>query len=133
MLSIVTAVLLFLDLDSSEFLLWFYMFYFLIFSLSLYIQSRGRHIFDLIGKSYLKMDNDSIEFKPQILAKKVLKVHWKEIDEVKVKLFETHLKLEDKWEIINLEKLSDDNLKLVKQLFLDFEQKLSQKKLELAS
>lgn len=79
------------------------------------------------------MDNDSIEFKPQILAKKVLQVHWKEIDEVKVKLFETHLKLEDKWEIINLEKLSDDNLKLVKQLFLDFEQKLSQKKLELAS
>ena len=67
------------------------------------------------------MDNDSIKFKQQMLAKKALKIHWKEIDEVKVKLFEVHLKLEDKWEIVNLEKLSDDNLKLVKKRFSDFQ------------
>ncbi len=109
------------------------MFYLLIISFSLFIQSRGKHIFDLIGISYVKIDDNAIKLKSQMLSKKVLKIHWKEIEEVKVKLFEVHLKLKGRWEIINLEKLSDDNLKLVKQQFLDFEQNLSREKLELAS
>ena len=92
-LSIVTAGVLILKLVSSEFLLWFYMFYLLVFSISLYIQSKGKHIFDLIGKSYLKMDETVIEFKPAMMRKKILKIHWNEIEEVKVKLFEIHLNM----------------------------------------
>jgi len=54
-----------------------------------------------------------------MMSKKVTQVHWKDIEQVKVKLFEVHLKLKNRWEIINLEKLSDDNLKTVKQIFAD--------------
>jgi len=93
LLAIVTAVILLLEIESSAFLLWFYMFYFLIISISLFIQSKGKHIFDLIGKSYLKMDETVIEFKPAMMRKKILKIHWNEIEEVKVKLFEIHLNM----------------------------------------
>lgn len=131
LLSAATAIVLFLNLASSVVLLWFYMFYFLIISFSLFIQSRGKHIFDFIGKSYLKVEDDTLEHKPQMISKKVVKIHWKDIEEVKVKLFEVHLKLKNRWEMINLEKLSDDNLKLVKQRFQDYAQKLNQEKLAL--
>jgi len=93
LLAIVTAVILLLEIESSAFLLWFYMFYFLIISISLFIQLKGKHIFDLIGKSYLKMDETVIEFKPAMMRKKILKIHWNEIEEVKVKLFEIHLNM----------------------------------------
>jgi hypothetical protein len=73
MLSATTAIVLYLNLDSSVVLLWFYMFYFLIISLSLFIQLRGKHIFDFIGKSYLKVDDDTIEHKPQMIRKRGLK------------------------------------------------------------
>ena len=127
-LAITTAVFLIYEIDESMVLLWFYMFYFLLISLSLFIQSKGKHILDYIGKSYLKMDDDSIEFKPEIMRKKATKIHWKNIEEVKVKLFEVHLKLKNGWEIINLEKLSDDNLKTVKQVFADIREKRIEEK-----
>lgn len=124
LLAIVTAIILLLDIESSAFILWFYMFYFLVFSISLFIQSKGKHIFDLIGKSYLKMDETVIELKPAMMSKKVLKIQWEDIEELNMKLFEVHLRIKNKWQSINLEKLSDDNLKAVKQVFANYQEKL---------
>ena len=123
-LAIATAVIIFFGiLESTLFLLWFYLFYFLIFSISLYMQSNGKHPFDLLGKSYFKIDDSGVEIKLGIFSKKVIKFRWDDMEDVKIKLFEIIVKSDNHWESIDLEKLSDDNLKVVKKAFLDTQEK----------
>ena len=122
--AITIAVILFFNvLESTIFLLWFYLFYFLIFSISLYIQSNGQHLLDLLGKSYFKLSDSGIEIKLNIFSKKVIKFRWDDIEDVKIKLFEIKVKSDNHWESIDLEKLSDDNLKAVKKAFQDIREK----------
>lgn len=126
-LSVATFVGLFFD---RTILIWFYAFYFLIISLSLFLQSRGIHLIDMIGKSYFKIDDQSIEIKLSIFSKKVMRNEWDKIEDVKIKLFEVKVKINNHWESIDLEKLSDDNLKTVKQVFEEFKANLD--KMEVA-
>ena len=122
--AITIAVILFFNvLESTIFLLWFYLFYFLIFSISLYIQSNGQHLLDLLGKSYFKLSDSDIEIKLSIFSKKVIKFRWDDIEDVKIKLFEIKVKRDNHWESIDLEKLSDDNLKAVKKAFQNIQEK----------
>ncbi|MCK5371410.1 MAG: hypothetical protein KAQ62_22770, partial [Cyclobacteriaceae bacterium] len=81
------------------------------------MQSNGKHPFDLLGKSYFKLDDSGVEIKLGIFSKKVIKFRWDDMEDVKIKLFEIIVKSDNHWESIDLEKLSDDNLKAVKKVF----------------
>lgn len=70
-----------------------------------------------LGQAYFKLDETGISFKMDLFNKRIIQLSWQEIYEIKLKLFEIHVKLKDRWEVFNLEKLSDDNLKLVKSAF----------------
>jgi hypothetical protein len=59
-------------------------------------------------------------------------VSWVDVQDIKLKLFEVQLLVKDEWISINLEKLSDDNLKLVKNAFEEFQKHLDEKNAELA-
>ena len=123
-LAVTASVVLFFDLEESALIiLWYNLFYFLILSVSFYIQSNGKHLFDLIGKSYFKMDEFGVEIKLSIFSKKVIKFRWDDIEDVKIKLFEIKVKRDNHWESIDLEKLSDDNLKAVKKAFQNIQEK----------
>ena len=87
------------------------------------MQSNGKHPFDLLGKSYFKMDDSGVEIKLSIFSKKVIKFRWDDMEDVKIKLFEIKVKSDNHWESIDLEKLSDDNLKAVKKVFQDIQEK----------
>lgn len=113
----------------STLLFWLYAFYFLIIAISLFLQSKGIHLIDLIGKSYFKIDDRSIESKLSLFNKKVMNYKWDEIEELKIKLFEVQVKIHNHWNSIDLEKLSDDNLKSVKQVFKDFQAKLERREI----
>ncbi len=125
-LSICTFVGLFFE---STLLLWLYAFYFLIIAISLFFQSKGKHLIDMIGKSYFKIDDHCVESKLSIFSKKVLKYNWDEIEELKIKLFDIQVKINKHWKSIDLEKLSDDNLKSVKQIFKDFQANLESRQI----
>lgn len=79
----------------------------------------------MIGKSYLKIDDRGVESKLSIFSKEVIKYKWDEIEELKIKLFGVQVKINTHWKTIDLDKLSDDNLKAVKQIFKDFQANLS--------
>ncbi len=121
LLSIITFVGLMFE---SSFLIWFYAFYFLIISFSLFIQSKGKHLLDLLGKSYINITGRGIECKLDIFSKKVIQINWSEIQDMKIKLFEVKVQINNQWESINLEKLSDDNLKSVKDIFSKVQSKI---------
>lgn len=121
LLSIITFVGLMFEIS---FLIWFYAFYFLIFSFSLFIQSKGKHPFDLIGKTYFKISDQGLECKLNIFSKKVIQINLTEIQDMKIKLFEVKVQINNQWESINLEKLSDDNLKSVKDIFSKVQSKI---------
>jgi len=132
-LAVTAAVVLFFDFEeSSVIILWYNFFYFLILSVSLYIQSNGKHLFDLIGKSYFKMDESGAEIKLSIFSKKVMKFRWDHMEDVKIKLFEIKVKIDNHWESIDLEKLSDDNLKAVKKAFQDIQEKQPDREVDYA-
>ena len=120
-ISVSMAVLLIFDISGSQTLLWFYMFYWLLISISLYMQSYDKHLFDLLGKSYFKIDEWGIECKVDLFNSGVTKVPWQCIEDMKIRLFEVDLKVGDQWVTINLEKLSDDNLKIVKHHFQEYQ------------
>jgi hypothetical protein len=103
------------------------------FAVSLLIQSNGKHLLDLLGKSYFKIDDWGIECKIGMFNSKVEKVAWKDIDDMKIRLFEVDLKVGDEWRNINLEKLGDDNLKVVKQYFQKYRQHILDKERLLVS
>lgn len=131
-LTVVSGILLATGFESSGLLLWFYLVYFLLLSLSLLVQSQGKSPIDFLGKSYLKIDPQGIACKPQMFNKNIISVLWSEIEEVEIKLFEIKLKVRGKWSSIDLEKLSDNNLKLVKQTFQNFQAELIKREKELA-
>lgn len=117
-LAILTGVLLAFNLmEGSVFMQWFYMFYFLLFSISLYMQSNGIHLLDLLGKSYFKLTEKGVEYKLDIFHKKINSFNWNEVEFISIKLFEIKVKVNKQLETINLEKLSDENLQLVKEIF----------------
>jgi hypothetical protein len=91
------------------------------------MQLRGKHIFDYLGKSYFKMDKKGVECKLRIFSKNTVSINWSDIEGIEVKLFEARIKTHKGSTKINLEKLSDDNLKLVKEKLLEFKNHLAQK------
>jgi len=131
-LSLATAVLLFYDLKSSSVLLWFYTFYFLMISFSLYMQSKGKHLLDLLGESYFNLDDTGFACKLDLFRKKVVQYQWTDIEDIEVKLFEVQVQVKGHWESINLEKLSDENLKIIKSIFSDFQSKFEEKQAAVA-
>ena len=84
-LSIATAIGLFFE---STILLWFYVFYFLLLAISFYMQSGGKHLFDLIGKSYFKLTEEGVEYKLDMFNKKIHSFKWKDVEFISIKLFE---------------------------------------------
>lgn len=90
----------------------------------MFIQSKGKHPFDLIGKTYFKISDQGLECKLNIFSKKVIQINLSEIQDMKIKLFEVKVQINNQWESINLEKLSDDNLKPVKDIFLKVQSKI---------
>ena len=127
-LSIATAIGLFFE---STILLWFYVFYFLLLAISFYMQSGGKHLFDLIGKSYFKITEDGVEYKLDMFNKKIHSFRWKDVEFISIKLFEIKVKVNNQLESINLEKLSDENLQLVKGVFKKHQSEIVEKDMQL--
>jgi len=119
-LAILTVAVLVYDFESATVLIFFYAVYFILMSISFFMQSKGKSIFDLFGKSYIKMDDSGFEIKMDILNKRILKADWSAVTELKIKLFEIQVKIDNHPESINLEKLNDDNLKPIKQRFEEY-------------
>jgi hypothetical protein len=126
-MSFTCAVLLITQGAQPSWLIWFYLFYSPLQALSFYMQLKGSSLLDLIGKAYIKWDDTGLAFKPGIFKREEIYFKWDEIQDVRVKLFEVEVKKDDEWITLNLEKLSDDNLKLIKQAFRDKEQQLTQR------
>jgi len=95
--------------------------YLFFLSVFLYRIGIGKPPFDLIGKAYFKINDSGIIYKSSIFRSKIVQYYWSEIKDIKIKLFEVELKINDKWVMIDLEKFSDDNLKSVKDAFKDFQ------------
>jgi len=111
--SLISLVAIFYE---SKVFMWVYVVYFLIYAIILYSNSKGKGGLDLLGKSYFRINNEGISCKMSIFSKKTIDLKWEEIDEIRIKLFEIQLKVNNQWTSINLEKLSDDNLKNVKDM-----------------
>ena len=62
-----------------------------------------------------------------LFSKRVINQSWDEIHDIKLKLFEVQIKTNKEWISINLEKLSDDNLKLVKSAFEGYQKLLPER------
>lgn len=119
------AVLLITQEAQPSWLIWFYLFYSPLLALSFYMQLKGSSLLDLIGKAYIKWDDTGLSCKPGIFKREELYFKWDEIQGLRVKLFEVGVKKDGEWISINLEKLNDDNLKLIKQIFLDKERQMT--------
>ena len=129
LLSIITFVSL---MYMSSVLIWFYAFYFLFFSISLFIQSKGKHPLDLIGRSYFNVNEIGFGCKLGLFNKKIIEAKWSEIEDIKIKLFKVELKIDDKWVSIDLEKFTDDNLKAVKEAFKKVQSKIADREIFVA-
>ena len=92
-------------------------------SFSLFMQSKGKHAFYLLGKSAFIINERGFSSKLDMFYKKVIMHQWNDLDEIRIKLFEVQVKVKQQLESINLEKLGDDNLKNVKEIFSDFQSK----------
>lgn len=117
-----SAVLIFGRAERPVWLYWFYFIYAMIMAISFYMQLKGSSILDLLGKTFIKIDDAGVVYKPGIFARKVIYLKWEEIQEVRVKLFEILVKRDDEWISVNLEKLNDENLKSIKKIFQGKEQ-----------
>jgi len=62
-----------------------------------------------------------------MFSKKVIMHQWHDAEDIRIKLFDVQVKVKKQWESINLEKLSDDNLKSVKEIFSDFQSKFKKR------
>lgn len=111
-LTCVTAVFF-----EPKFLWWFYAFYFFGYALVMLANSKGKTLLDYFGKSFFQMDDQGFRCKLNVLKKKTTSYNRNDISEIKVKLFEIRLLVNDRWVSISLEKLADDHLKLVKDVF----------------
>ena len=131
MLALSAASIIGLILEAKSFLV-FHAIYFLCFAIVLYFNSKGKNALDLLGHAYLRMDEKGFSCKMELFSNTVVQFSWDEVQIIKVKLFEVHLKLNDRWEVVNLEKLSDDNLKLVKSALAEFQKELDAKKARVA-
>jgi hypothetical protein len=100
----------------SKVFMWVYVVYFLLYAIILYSKSKGKGGLDLLGKSYFRINDQGISCKMSLFSKKTIDLKWEEIDDMRIKLFEIQLKINNQWISINLEKLSDDNLKNVKEM-----------------
>jgi hypothetical protein len=91
------------------------------------VQSHGIHLFDLLGKSYFKVTEDGVEYKLDMFNKKINSFKWKDVEFISIKLFEIKVKVNNQLESINLEKLSDENLQLVKGVFKKHQSEIVEK------
>lgn len=114
LLSITSIVAIILE---TNIFLVFHAIYFLGFAIVLYFNSKGKSALDLLGETYFRVDEIGFSCKLDLFSKKTISLSWNEIQDIKLKLFEVKVKTGDGWLSINLEKLSDDNLKLVKKAF----------------
>ena len=96
---------------------WVFAPYWLLLAMSFYLQSKGKGIQDLFGKSFISWDEAEFRYKPAILKRKVLKFNWNDVTSVEVKLFEVIVRVNGRIEMINLEYLSDANRKVVREHF----------------
>lgn len=124
LLAAATVISLFYE---TTILSWFYSFYFLLLAVSFYVQSKGGHLFDLIGKSYFKINEEGVECKPDMFKRKIISFNWKDVEFISMKLFEIKVKANNVSETINLEKLTDENLQLVKSIFKNHQKDLVEK------
>ncbi|RIJ42467.1 hypothetical protein [Pontibacter oryzae] len=95
-----SSVLMFIVLSINNYQLLMYIF--------------GKDPFNLHGKSYLKFNNQGFIYKP--LRKAPREILWQDVSGITLHLFEAEFHLTNGGtSAINLEDLSDDNLKLVKE------------------
>lgn len=132
MLALSVASIVAIILEAKAFLV-FHAIYFMCFAIVLYFKSKGKNVLDLLGHSYISMDENGFSCKMDIFSKKVFQVSWVDVQDIKLKLFEVQLMVNGAWVSINLEKLSDDNLKLVKNAFEEFQKHLDEKKSQVAA
>jgi hypothetical protein len=118
-------------LEAKAFLV-FHAVYFFCFAIVLYFNSKGKTALDLLGHSYFRMDDNGFACKMDLFSKKVIQVSWIDIQDIVLKLFEVQLMVNGAWISINLEKLSDDYLKMVKNAFEEFQKHLDEKNAEVA-
>lgn len=119
--SVVGGVVNLIDKATFE---WFSVFYLFLMGIVLFSLGNGKAPLDLFGKAYFKINNAGIIYKMRMFDSKIVQYTWDEIDEIKIKLFEVELRIDNKWVSVNLEKLSDDNLISVKSIFHDFQANL---------
>lgn len=94
----------------------------------LFYISFGKSPTDLIGKSYFKINDIGIIYKSSIFRNKIAQYNWSEVEEIKIRLFELELKIGNRWVSINLEGLTDDNLKSAKEVLLKIQSEIDEKK-----
>ena len=111
---------------------WFNTVYYFLIAILLYRLGIGKPPFDLIGKAYFKINDTGVIYKSSVIRKKIVQYNWNEIEDIKIKLFEVELKINNKWISIDLEKLSDDNLKSVKEVFKNFQASLATREISVA-
>lgn len=118
-LAIVSMAAILLGEEGSSFrsLGGFYVLYFSVFALSLWMQIKGKHLFDIFGRSYFQFDDNGFEYKLSPFKKRIYRFEWNQVMDMNVKLFVVQIKTREGWHIVDLEKLSDNNLKLVKERF----------------
>lgn len=131
MLALSAGSIIGIILEAKAFLV-FHAIYFLCFAIVLYFNSKGKSALDFLGHSYIRMDENGLSCKMDLFNKKVIQVSWVDIQDIKLRLFEVQLMVNGKWVSINLEKLSDDNLRLVKNTFEEFQKHLDGKKAQVA-
>lgn len=106
-----SSVLMFIVLSINSYQLLMYVF--------------GKDPFNLHGKSYLKFNNQGVIYKP--MRKAPREILWQDVSSITLHLFEVEFHLSNGvTSAINLEDLSDDNLKLVKEWLVERKQSLSE-------
>ena len=78
----------------------------------------GKNPIEFIGKAYLKIENNEIKYKSSPTSRKIVRIDINEIEKIIVNLFSVKVLLNDQSTIhLDLNNLSDENLKLVKSTF----------------
>ena len=111
---------------------WFNSIYLLSMSIFLFSLGYGKSPIDLFGKAYIKINDEGIIYKSSVFRNKLEQYNWSEVEDIKIKLFEVELKINDKWVSIDLEKFTDDNLKAIKEAFKSVQSKIADREIFVA-
>lgn len=111
---------------------WFQSIYILLITIFLFSLGYGKSPLDIFGKAYIKINDTGVIYKSSVVRNKIAQYDWSEVKDIKIKLFEVELKMNDKWVSIDLERFTDDNLKSVKEVFKNFQTNLTNREIAIA-